>query len=165
TCERSDQGCWLLTSGDFESRGPDGFGWDYFETMSTDPPAPPEGVRAAHLDLELVEATRRFWDGHLPILPYVAGDYEYLAIVVDLGADDYGQVVHGYVIDFDSPTTIAPDYRNFLEQLSDVACREPTRSAVYDNYLTLLVHAEIIENGARPPWDRGPRAWLRRLLG
>lgn len=165
-CERGDQGCWLFTTSDYEGRGPDGFGWDEFERIFTEPGPPPEGVRASPPDPEAVAEARRFWDRYFPILPFVAGDYEYLAIGADPASDDFGKVVHGTVIDFDRPTVEADSYADFLAKLRDVAGREPTRSAVYDEYLTLFVHPHIIEDGSRPPWEKKRlltklREWLK----
>lgn len=162
-CERGDGGCWLLTAADYDRREGDEFGWDFFERMFTQAGPPIEGVRTPPLDPDDVAATRRFWDSHLPILPYVWGDYEYLAIGTDPAAADFGKVVHGYVIDFDSPGVEADSYPEFLARLSDVARREPTRSAAYDDYLTLFVHSRIIEDGTRPPWER--KSWLARIGG
>ena len=48
-----------------------------------------------------------------------------------------GYAIRGlpYRIDVDSPGVIADTYQDFLTRLRDVARREPTRSAVQDNYL------------------------------
>ncbi|HEY5711644.1 MAG TPA: hypothetical protein VIT38_07095 [Allosphingosinicella sp.] len=154
SCVSDDEGRWLLAAADYGTpAGSDGFAWDEFERMFADDPEDEREKVRIHA----------FWDKYLPIFQLVSGDYEYLAIGTDPGSDQFGKIVWGDVIDYDQPTVVASSYESFLEQVRDVASRVPTRSAVYDNDLTRLIHTDIIEDGVAPPWE-GWWARLRRRL-
>ena len=154
-CVSDDEGRWLLAAADYGTpAGSDGFAWDEFERMLTDDPKDKEDKVRIHA----------FWDKYLPIFQLVSGDYEYLAIGTDPGSEQFGKIVWGDVVDFDQSLVVASSYENFLKQVRDVAGREPTRSAVYDNDLTRLIHTGIIEDGVAPPredWWARLRRWLR----
>jgi hypothetical protein len=144
TCERSDEAVWLLTAKDYsEPNGSEGFAWDSFETMITEP-------EPGHAS---------FWDRHLPILQAVDADYEYLAIDTH-----HGTVVWAYVNAYDDTLPIAPDYGEFLRQLAEVGAAEPTGALVSRNRLALLVHPEIIDDGSGPR-SEGFLGGLRRRFG
>jgi hypothetical protein len=165
-CVRGDEGCWLLTAADYAGPPPpDGFGWDAFERILTDPGLPPEGVRQAPPDPKAFLSARRFWGAHLPIFQFVAGDYEYMALVTDPAAPHFGKIVHGDLVDFDSATPMADSFKELLTRLLDIARRPPTRSLVYDDYLTMFVHADIVEDGSVRPWEKGLGARLGRWFG
>ena len=150
-CVAPSGGWWLLTAADYAAApDPDGYDWDSF-------------AKIVNSDTE--EAARAWWDRHLILFQLVSGDFEFLALCLDRDSPDFGKVVGTDLLDFDSAGPLASSYEDFLVQLRDVARRPPTRSAVYDNYLTLFVHDEIIEDGAVPPWERGPLARLRRWFG
>ncbi|HWT13226.1 MAG TPA: hypothetical protein VN231_10775 [Allosphingosinicella sp.] len=150
-CVAPSEGWWLLTAADYSAPpDPDGYAWDSFaEIVNSDTDA----------------AARAWWDRHLILFQLVNGDFEFLALCLDRDSPDFGKVVGTDLLDFDSAAPLASSYEDFLVQLRDVARRPPTRSAVYDNYLTLFVHEEIIEDGSIPPWERGPLARLRRWFG
>ena len=151
-CMRGDEGCWLLTARDYGATDPPGaFGWDAFEQMMLED------------DIEAGErrAIVAFWNRRLPILCCVAGDYQYVALCTDRAGPDAGKVVHGEVVDFDSPLVIADSYEDFLVQLRDVARAPATRSTVQANDLALLIHPEITEDmPARPGLLVRIRGWL-----
>jgi hypothetical protein len=148
SCTRGDEACWFLTAADYARQpGPNGESWDEFERIVARPDD---------------EAGRAFWDSHLIVFQFVGGDYEFMAIGTDPESTDFGAIVHGDLIDFDSAIPLARSFADLLTQLRDVARGAPTRSNVYENYLALFVHAHIIEDGSRPPWEKGIGATLRR---
>ena len=141
SCTRGDEGLWLLTAADYAAPpDPDRYGWDAFETMFLD-------VQAGWGPADVMK-TRAFWRRHLPIAIGVSGDLEYLALETATG-----HIVHGMVVDFDSPTLIAPDFADFLQQIARVGSASPTRSLIYAEELAFHIHPteNIIEDGARPP--------------
>jgi hypothetical protein len=149
-CESAGGGSWLLTAADYAAPAhPDGHAWDSFEDLSN------AGSDAA---------ARAFWDRHLILFQLVSGDYEFLALCLDRSSPNFGKVVGTDLLAFEEAEPLAESYEDFLIQLREIARRPPTRSAVYDNYLTLFVHEQIIEDGSTPPWEQGVLGKLRRLL-
>ena len=158
-CVSPDEGCWVAGAEDYGADPADdrAFRWDEFERMMLDP-------KSGGGDEP--ELTTAFWDHHFPIMLYVAGDYEYVAICTDPQSRHFGAAMHGYVNDYDSPDVMADSFAGFLRMLGDAAAGPATGSAAQQNYLVLLVHEEIVED--RPPpresvWKRVAAA-VRSLI-
>ena len=151
-CVSPDEGCWLLAADDFArpDGSDEGFGWDFLEKLFAE--SPRNAADSA--------ATQAYWDAHLTVLLYVAGDYEFAALDVDPASRDFGKVVHADAIDFDAATPLAADFADFLAQVRDAARGPPARSAAQDNYFVLLIHSEIVEDMPVPAG--GLAARLRR---
>lgn len=149
SCVSSYEGCWVPGAEDYGADPDDDrqFRWDEFERMMTEP----DGA-----DFAGAEAAVAFWDRHFPVLLYVAGDYEYVALCTDPQSPDRGKAMHGYVVDYDSPRVLADSFAGFLGMLRDAAAGPATGSAADGNYLVLLVHQPIAEDRAAPAgfWDR-----------
>ena len=157
SCASADEGCWVPGAEDYGGDPDDdqSFRWDEFERMMTEPDGADYGDAAA---------VTAFWDRHFPILLYVAGDYEYVALDMDPASPDFGRAMHGYLVDYDAPFAIAEDFAGFLDKLRDAAASPATGSAAEHNYLVLLVHPEIEEDRPQPEgfWDRLRARLFRR---
>jgi hypothetical protein len=105
---------WFLTSMDYAGTTESGFAWNEWEQMESD------GAEAGTL-----ADIRRFWDGHMPILHSVGGDYSYLAVCVDRASENYGFVVQGYAPDFRETRTLCRSFDELLEQINGLEHGEP----------------------------------------
>lgn len=131
TCVRGGEQVWFLASSDYVGRSDDGFGWDFCEAMDDEAGEP---------------AVRAFWDAHLPILLSVAGDYAYLAVVVDPKARDYGAVVRGDSPDFRRPSRISASFAEFLATVA--GCRP---GSAPDDLADLLLTTDDDSRMESPP--------------
>ncbi len=143
SCVSPYEGCWMLAAEDYGARPEDDqqFRWDEFERMATER----DGA-----DLAGAREAAAFWDRHFPILLYVAGDYEYVALCTDPQSPDRGKAMHGDVADYDSPRVLADSFAGFLAMLRDAAAGPATGSAADGNPLVRLVHEHIAEEQSVP---------------
>lgn len=147
-CVSENEGRWLLAAEDFAAASGEGFRWDEFERMTL------EGAERKD-----AREARAFWDGYLPVLLVVDGDYEFLALGTDRGSKHFGKVVWSDLVDFESPLVEAKSYEDFLIQLRDVARSGPASTA----NLARFVHTEFITDDAErfgSLWRRMKR-WFR----
>jgi hypothetical protein len=109
-CTNKEQTVWFMTREDYAETDPAKFEWDFCESLS---------LESAESDAEAQVKIRSFWDRHFPFMLAVHSDYDYLAI--SLAERSYGEIVHGSELYFESPTTVAPSFLEFLIIFKGVA--------------------------------------------
>jgi hypothetical protein len=122
-CERGDETCWFLTAADFSGTADTAYAWNEWERM---------GLEDA--DEDYAKEVRAFWDGHLPILSSVQGDYLFLAIDVDRASKTFGAVVEAEALGFEDASVRAASFEQFLKDI--VACVD---DPVFDGSIRLHV--------------------------
>jgi len=135
-CVRGGEQVWFLASADYARRNDDSFNWDSWEA----------------LDEEGGPDVRAFWDAHLPILQSVAGDYAYLAVVVDPNAPDYGAVVRGDSPEFTEPSQINASFAEFLAAVA--ASRPGSAPSDLADFLLAPDDDSLLESAPLGPFGR-----------
>ena len=103
----ANESAWFLCEGNYSGTSGYHTKWNEWELFDCD---------NFKYDPDLLTATKRFWDQHLPIMLSVRSDFAYIAI--DMSTDHYGSIVYGY-----SPFFLEPDqlYTTFPEFLIGLA--------------------------------------------
>lgn len=109
-CTNREQTVWFMTREDYTETDPAKFEWNFCESLS---------LESAEDNAEAQVKIRSFWDRHFPFMLAVHSDYDYLAISLD--ERSYGEIVHGFGLEFESPTTVAPSFLEFLIIFKGVA--------------------------------------------
>lgn len=106
TCVNADENIWFLCRSDFRRTDAQSFRWNEFELMSLETD-----------NIEWQAQARKFWDLHLPFMLATHSDYAYLAVRLD--ERSYGEVVHGYGLELEEPSVVAPSFAQFLTLFSE----------------------------------------------
>ena len=107
SCVNAADTVWFLCADDYNGKSGSAFAWNEFEQMELES-AEDDGDQAK-------QEIREFWDGHLPFLMSVSGDYAYLALRM---SENHGSVVAGYGPDFEGVTEVAASFDEFVRLYS-----------------------------------------------
>lgn len=107
SCVNARGDVWFLCADYYNGVGRSPATWNEFEQLD---------LEAAGDDERRADEVRRFWDGHLPFMMSVGGEYAYVGFRVV--GDDFGSVVDGYELDFEGVTEVAPNFREFIRLYS-----------------------------------------------
>lgn len=100
----------MLTPAEFRKTDAEGFRWNEYELIA---------LEGAEDDPGRQSEIRAFWNEHLPIMMAVHSDYDYLA--VRLAQPDFGSIVHGFALEWETPSIISRSFDEFLSHFAEEA--------------------------------------------
>ena len=148
---RGDETCWFLGAADYAGTAKDNVhSWDEYERMALE-----------DADEEYAEATRAFWNGHLPILISVESEYQFMAIDVGKDSKTFGALVEAEALAFDDASVWAASYEKFLRDI--VTCVD---DPAFDGIIGLHILTPEQHEERRPARDkaRKGKSLLERLF-